>query len=211
MTTNAHDSAPRGKRSRNLKLVLMAVAAPAVLAGCDDDPSGKILTSREECTVQTEISREECEKAYGQALVEHEKVAPRFESQQECNQQFGACTPLQGQQANASQPYYIPPMTGFLLGYAASQLMSGGNRYYHIGGVSPLYRDYQGGRYLKPDGKQISTHSGTVYGRKAGDTALPARAVTVSRAGFGSSAAARGGFGRSSSSSSSSRSFGRGG
>lgn len=210
MTTNATTPAPRGKRSRNLKLVLMAVAAPAVLAGCDDDPSGKILTSREECTVQTEVSRDECEKAYYQALVEHEKVAPRFESEQECNQQFGACTPLQGAQAAAGQPYYIPPMTGFLLGYAASQLMSGGNRYYHIGGVSPLYRDYRSGGYLKPDGRQVSTYSGTVYGKKAGDTALPARAVTVSRAGFGSSAAARGGFGRSSGSSSS-RSFGRGG
>lgn len=202
MTEHANQPAARGKRSRNLKLVLMAVAVPAALAGCDDDPSGKILTSREECTVQTEISREECEKAYSQALIEHEKVAPRFESEQECNQQFGACTPLQGQHAQAGQPYYIPPMTGFLLGYAASQLMSGGNRYYHVGGVSPLYRDYRTGGYLKPDGRQISNYSGTVYGRKAGDTALPARAVTVSRAGFGSSAAARGGFGRSSGSSS---------
>jgi len=207
MTTNAHDDAPRSKRSRNLRLVLMAVAAPAMLAGCDDDPSGKILTSREECTVQTEISREECEKAYSQALVEHEKLAPRFESEQECNQQFGACTPLNGAAAGA-QPTYIPPMTGFLLGYAASQLMSGGNRYYHIGGVSPLYRDYRSGGYRKPDGREISTYSGTVYGKKAGDTALPQRAVTVSRAGFGSSAAARGGFGRSSSSSSGSRGFG---
>lgn len=207
MTTHANQPAARGKRSRNLKLVLMAVAVPAALVGCDDDPSGKILTSREECTVQTEISREDCEKAYGQALVEHEKLAPRFQSEQECNQQFGACQPLAGQSVGA-QPSYIPPMTGFLIGYALSQAMNSGPRgYYHVGGVSPLYRDYRSGGYLKPDGRQISNYSGTVYGKKAGDTALPARAVTVSRAGFGSSAAARGGFGRSSSSSSS-RGFG---
>jgi len=210
MTKIANDTAPRGKRSRDLRLVLMAVAVPAVLAGCDDDPSGKILTSREECTVQTEVSREECDKAYSQALVEHEKLAPRFESEQECNQQFGACQPLAGQSA-AAHPTYIPPMTGFLIGYALSQAMGGGGGYYRVGGVSPLYRDYRSGGYLKPDGREVSTYSGTVYGKKAGDTALPARAVTVSRAGFGSSAAARGGFGRSSSSSSSSRSFGRGG
>lgn len=203
MTTHANQPGGRGKRSRNLKLVLMAVAVPAALVGCDDDPSGKVLTSREECTVQTEISREDCEKAYGQALVEHEKLAPRFQSEQECNQQFGACQPLNGQAAGA-QPSYIPPMTGFLIGYALSQAMNSGSRgYYPVGGVSPLYRDYRSGGYLKPDGKQISTHSGTVYGKKAGDTALPARAVTVSRAGFGSSAAARG-FG-------SSRGFGGGG
>ncbi|MFD0320084.1 DUF1190 domain-containing protein [Lysobacter gummosus] len=201
-TPKTRDGA-RGKRSRNLKLVLMAVTVPAVLSGCDDDPSGKILTSREECAVQTEISREECDKAYYQALVEHEKLAPRFESEQECNQQFGACQPVPAQYANGSQHSFIPPMTGFLVGYALSQAMSGGRSYYHIGGVSPLYRDYRSGGYLRPDGKQISTSSGTVYGKSAGNTALPARAVTVSRSGFGSSAAARGGFGGSNSSGSS--------
>ncbi|MEH6416125.1 DUF1190 domain-containing protein [Pseudomonas sp. CGJS7] len=210
-TTFTHDAdkdAARGKRSRNLKLVLMAVAMPAALVGCDDDPSGKILTSREECSVQTEISREECEKAYSQALIEHEKIAPRFQSEQQCNEQFGACQPLPAQYANGQQGSFIPPMTGFLVGYALSQAMSGGRSYYHIGGVSPLYRDYRSGGYLRPDGKQVGTSSGTVYGKSAGDTALPARAMTVSRAGFGSSAAARGGFGGRSSSSGSSRGWG---
>ncbi|MGH8079091.1 MAG: DUF1190 domain-containing protein, partial [Lysobacter sp.] len=186
---------PRGKRSRNLKLVLMAVAMPVALTACDDDPSGKILTSREDCAVQTEIARADCEKAYGQALIEHEKIAPRFESQQQCNEQFGACQPVPAQYANGTQPTYMPPMTGFLIGYALSQAMNNRGGYYGVGGVSPLYRDYRSGGYLRPNGDQISKSSGTVYGRSAANTALPARAVTVSRAGFGSSAAARGGFG----------------
>lgn len=195
MTTNNSVLAARGKRSRNLKLVLMAVAVPAVLTACDDDPSGKILTSREECAVQTDVAREECDKAYYQALVEHEKIAPRFESEQQCNEQFGACQPVPAQYANGSQHSFMPPMTGFLIGYAVSQAMNSGGGYYRVGGVSPLYRDYRSGGYLRPNGDQISRSSGTVYGRSAGDTALPARAMTVSRAGFGSSAAARGGFG----------------
>ena len=61
---------------------------------------------------------------------------------------------------------------------------------------SPLYRDYRSGGYLRPGGELVGKSSGTVYG-KQGATALPARAVTVSRAGFGSRAAARGGFGGS--------------
>ncbi|MGO1070335.1 DUF1190 domain-containing protein [Lysobacter sp. CA199] len=199
-TTSLSKNGARGKRSRNLKLVLMAVAVPAALVGCDDDPSGKILTSREECAVQTEISREECEKAYSQALVDHEKIAPRFESEQQCNEQFGACQPVPAQHANGNQSTFMPPMTGFLVGYALSQAMSGGRNYYHVGGVSPLYRDYRSGGYLRPNGDQVSKSSGTVYGRSAANTALPARAMTVSRSGFGSSAAARGGFGGKSSS-----------
>lgn len=201
-----HDGA-RGKRSRNLKLVLMAVTVPAVLSGCGDDaPSGKVLTSREECAVQTEIAPAECEKAYQQALVEHEKLAPRFESEKDCNDQFGACQPAPANAAagTASSGHsYMPSMSGFLIGYALSQAMQP-RGYYGVGGVAPLYRDYRSGGYLRPDGKQVSNYSGTVYGKSAGSTALPARAVTVSRAGFGSSAAARGGFGSSKSSSSSS-------
>lgn len=183
------------KRSRQLRLVLMAVTVPAVLAGCEDEPSGKVLTSREECAAQTEIAPAECEKAYDQALVEHEKLAPRFESESQCNEQFGACQPAPQSNAAAGGHSYMPSMSGFLIGYALSQAMQP-RGYYGIGGVSPLYRDYRSGGYLRPGGELVGKSSGTVYG-KQGATALPARAVTVSRAGFGSSAAARGGFGGS--------------
>lgn len=192
------------KRSRQLRLVLMAVSVPAVLTGCgDDEPSGKVLTSREDCAAQTEISPAECEKAYQQALVEHEKLAPRFESEKECNDQFGACqpAPAAATASTSSGHSYMPSMSGFLIGYALSQAMQP-RGYYGIGGVSPLYRDYRSGGYLRPGGELVGKSSGTVYG-KQGNTALPARAMTVSRAGFGSSAAARGGFGGSRSSGSS--------
>ncbi|WP_031372563.1 MULTISPECIES: DUF1190 domain-containing protein [Lysobacter] len=184
------------KRSRNLKLVLMAAAVPALLTGCEDEPSGKVLTSLEECKVQTEIAPAECEAAYYKALVEHEKLAPRFESERECNEQFGACQSAPANPTGGSHSY-MPSMSGFLIGYALSQAMQP-RGYYGIGGVSPLYRDYRSGGYLRPGGERVSSNSGTVYG-KYGNTALPTRAVTVSRSGFGSSAAARGGFGGSSS------------
>lgn len=194
----------QSKRSRQLRLVLMAAAVPAALTGCEDEPSGKILTAREECAVQTEISVAECQAAYEKALADHAKLAPRFESERECNDQFGACQPVPPQYANGNQNSFMPPMAGFLIGYAVSQAMNsgGGGYYYGVRGVSPLYRDYRGGGYLRPGGEYVGKSSGMVRG-KYGDTALPTRAMTVSRAGFGSSAAARGGFGGSRSSGSS--------
>ncbi|HEY5612514.1 MAG TPA: DUF1190 domain-containing protein, partial [Lysobacter sp.] len=50
------------------------------------------------------------------------------------------------------------------------------------------------GGYYKPGGDYVGDRVGTVTGKR-GSTALPARAMTVSRSGFGSSASARGGFG----------------
>lgn len=182
----------RSKRSRNLKLVLMAATVPVALAGCDSEPTGTVLSSVDQCKTQTSVPVEQCTAAYEKALAEHRKLAPRFDSQVQCNEQFGSCEVVQ----TGSSQSYVPPMGGFLLGYALASATRGGMYPYYVGGVSPLYRDYRSGRYLKPNGDSVSRGLGTVTGRR-GNTALPARAMTISRSGFGSSASARGGFGSS--------------
>lgn len=205
------------KRSRHLRLVLMAAAVPA-LAACDSEPSGRVMTSLEECKTQTEVSVAECEAGYQKAQAEHQRLAPRFDSQLQCNDQFGACQPLQD--SNTGSQSWVPPMTGFLLGYAVSEVIDeigdarkrkDCKRYdatgratnhcnnYRVSGYVPLYRDYRSGDFIKPDGKSAGDRGGLVKG-KVGNTSLPTRAITVSRSGFGSSASARGGFGSSRSS-----------
>ncbi|QSX78126.1 DUF1190 domain-containing protein [Agrilutibacter solisilvae] len=196
------------KRSSNLRLTLMAVAIPAALAGCESAPTGQVLADAHDCDLQTEVAPLECRAEYDRARLEHERIAPRFESSSQCNEQFGQCTEITNE---LGQPNWIPPMTGFLLGYVASDLVNsrredcrrnpdqsdcrtGGGGYYRIGGSSPLYRDYRSGDYLKPNGDVASDRLGKVTG-KAGNTAPPARAITISRSGFGSSSAARSSFG----------------
>lgn len=178
------------KRSTNLRLSIMALAIPAALAGCDaGPPSGAVIASLDDCKANTDVPIAQCEAAYQKALAEHERVAPRFESAEECNAQFGNCN------AN-SNGAYVPPMTGFLLGYvmAGGFNRNGGMRDRSIAAVSPLYRDYQSGGYLKPNGDMASNRPGQVSGSR-GNATPPARAITVSRSGFGSSASARGSFG----------------
>lgn len=176
------------KRSRNLRLTLMAVAVPAGLLGCEpQQPTGVVLNSIEDCRGQ-QVEIAQCEAAYSEARAKHAAVAPRFDDRVQCTQEFGNCEVVQEE----GRTSYVPPMGGFLLGYAlGGGFNSGGFR--GVAGGAPLYRDYRGG-YLNAGGDAVSRQPGTVTGRR-GSIATPARAITVSRSGFGSSSAARGSFG----------------
>lgn len=176
------------KRSTHLRLTLMAATLPAALAGCDSGPeTGAVVQSVDECVSAQHLSRQECQTAYDNAVAQHQKVAPRFQNWGDCNQQFGSCAPLRDNGVD----YYIPPMAGFLVGYALGRRND--HYYYGYGGSLPLYRDRSGGFY-KPGGDYVSGRSGAVKGA-VGRPTPPARAVTVSRSGFGSSSAARSSFG----------------
>jgi len=185
------------KRSRNLKLTIMALSLPAALLGCDEGPpTGTVLSSVEDCSHIEGISLEQCIASHEKAKSEHLRVAPRFDSATECNQQFGACEVIEEQR----QIQWIPPMTGFLIGYVAGGGFNrrrdeqGGYGPHVVSGASPLYRDYQSGEYLKPNGDSAGNRTGNVTGSR-GNAATPARAITISRSGFGSSAGARSSFG----------------
>lgn len=180
---------PVMKRSRNLRLTLMAVAVPVGLVACDSgEPTGVVLNSIADCQAQ-QVDVAQCEAAYNKAVAEHQRVAPRFDDQVQCQQDFGRCETVQEE----GRTSYIPPMGGFLLGYALGGGFSNNSGYRGVSGGAPLYRDYRG-RYINPNGDMVSRQPGTVTGKR-GNIATPARAITVSRSGFGSSSAARSAFG----------------
>lgn len=176
------------KRSSNLRLTLMAVALPAGLVACDSEPTGVVLNSIEDCRSQ-QVDVAQCEAAYREAEAKHAQVAPRFEDPVQCQADFGSCEVVQKE----GRTSYVPPMGGFLLGYALGGGFSNAG-YRGVAGGAPLYRDYRGGGYINAGGDAVSRQTGPVTGRR-GSIATPQRAITVSRAGFGSRAAARGAFG----------------
>lgn len=177
------------KRSRNLRLTVMAVALPAGLAACDGgEPTGVVLDTLADCRAQ-QVDVAQCEAAYNQAVAEHRRVAPRFDDAVQCEQDFGKCEVVQEE----GRTSYVPPMGGFLLGYALAGGFGNNGGPRGFAGGAPLYRDYRG-QYLNPNGDAVSRKPGTVTGKR-GSIATPARAITVSRSGFGSSSAARSSFG----------------
>ena len=179
------------KRSTSLRLTLMTVAVPAALGACSDPPTtGTVLDSLEECRSRADlhVTLQECEAAYRSALADHQRLAPRFENAADCNEEFGNCSPYN----ENGHSYFIPAMGGFLLGYALGDRSDRGY-YYGYGGSTPLYRTRRGD-FLRASGDWVSSSKGSVRGAE-GYTHAPARAVTVSRGGFGSSSAARSSFG----------------
>lgn len=181
------------KRSSHLRLSLMTLAVPVALGGCESAETGRVLASAADCaTTPIRVPVEQCLAAYDTALAEHARVAPRFESARDCQEQFGACTTMN----DAAGSFFIPAMGGFLLGYAATRdddRGASGGYLYRYGGAAPLYVDRKG-RYYTAAGDRLRRGDGAVKGRK-GVPSTPARAVTVSRSGFGSTASARSSFG----------------
>ena len=209
---NQPSSRPR-KRSRVVVLTtLTALGAAATLSACGSSPDEAQLSQQQygegvdafpyqsvaECTADGKVPAAECERAQATALSENEKAAPRFEAQDQCEEQFGAgqCR----QQTDGYNSYFSPLLTGFVIG----RLLDGGSRYRHSG----LYRDRRDSVYYTGGGGWIyrdpRTGVSKVGSRALEPVAAPQRVQTrssvVSRGGFGgrasmSASASRGGWG----------------
>jgi uncharacterized protein YgiB involved in biofilm formation len=178
------------KRSRALTLVLIA-QTPVLLAGCDQAPPEQLTrkgfyTDIAACEKDGNAA-DVCQRAFNNAAQANNTNAPKFKTREECIAEFGEmCQPRQNESG-----FWSPLMTGFLL----SQLLSPGRSVSYLDAY-PIYRTRTG---------QFTQYTG--YGSGGGYSSssyhpvdiAPNRAVTVSRSGFGSVAAARSGWGGSSS------------
>lgn len=181
-------------REQRQQLIVWSVVIGGFLvwAAWPDEETGAVVYSKSGCATVPAVSLAECEAAYDLASAEHMRLAPRFDSLTQCRDQFGEC------HADPSGIHWIPPLAGVLVGYRQRDEHDGsaGGGYasgYRYTGTLPLYRE-RGGDYLNPHGDYVSSGSGKVTG-DAGRTTPPARAITVSRSGFGSTSSARSSFG----------------
>lgn len=175
------------KRSRRVTpAILGSVISLALIAGCgEDDPQvdAAVFETVEQCVQSGEYPKEECETYFQQAMADQAATAPKYESQADCEAEFGAGKCNQGPEISGGdgadsthvRHSYVPMAAGFLIGAAISQ---------------PLYRTYQGGKY-----GAFATSGGTMVGSKTGRTRLyssvvssrPSRTTTtMKRGGFGS-------------------------
>jgi len=194
------------KRSRTLTLVLMA-PAPLMLAGCDNAPEEQLrkgfYTDVAACVADGNAA-DVCQRAHDAADKTNTTNAPKFKTKEECIAEFGdLCRERAVATSGSEAGFWSPLMTGFLI----SQLLSSGRPSYLD--ASPIYR-LRSGQYAQYDDNR-GGYGGGGYGSysSGGSTSTarsyhpvdvtPNRAVTVSRSGFGSVAAARSGWGGSSS------------
>lgn len=188
------------KRSRHLTLTLMA--ASVALTGCKEAVTGAIAESPEHCTSFGFASDADCVKAMDDALSRHLRVAPRFDSGEECVQ-FGTCSPV----VDASgATLWRPSMSGYLMTYApaiagrvdCNEKPRDEACHAHPGRVVvvsvPLYRDARTGEYFTASNGNVGRSTGLVRGEPGRATA-PIYANTYRRGGFGSVSRSGGSFG----------------
>lgn len=190
------------KRSRQLALLAVA-QTPWALVGCggvqDAQPQALtkqgFYTSIEACE-RDGNSAELCRRASQTADTASANEAPRYKSKAECIAEYGElCTEKQ----EAGGGIWMPLMTGFML----SQMLSPGRAPAYLDS-NPIYRT-RGGQYTEAYRERRNGGSFSSPATRSADGGrmrpvdiAPNRAVTISRSGFGSAAAARSGWGGSS-------------
>lgn len=181
----------------------MLAGTSIVLGGCwDDDDKPKLVKDESDCAKEMN-DPEGCRNAAKQAKADHEKLAPRYQSQKECEEQFGPerCQPVEHGGSN----WFMPAMTGFMIG----RMLDGSNSYR----VQPACSNRDNNLYTNGCGP-VATGGHAVYypglwnnaGRYSGGAYTPSEEyvgswtggkVAASRAAASPAAVARGGFGGS--------------
>ena len=175
------------KRSRAAALLLMG-SAPLLLTACNSDSEASrqgLYTSVEACVAATNDSAT-CKQAFAKAQQDATANAPRYASREQCEANYGADKCVERNDGN-SHSFFGPMMTGFFL----SQLMRNGAAMNGFNSA-PAFRDSRGDWQRPAPGG-----AGGVYRAGTGTamvpiSAVPDRAPTISRGGFGESASGRG-------------------
>lgn len=136
------DVTPR-RRKRSASARLSAAGLAAMLAGCDDTADYRkqfgaptevaAFQSVNECVASGAYTTAQCTQASNEALQNDAGAAPRYASQNLCEDAFGSGQCLSRNEGG--QSFFVPLPTGFMIG----RLLDGGGYRYH--GLSRSRRD----------------------------------------------------------------------
>ena len=180
------------RKSFSVKPLALGVAA-IFLSACGDKQEATVFTSVSDCTNANPASAEQCKTAYDDALKEAERTGPKYNSQSDCESEFGSnqCTTVRSQ----SGSFFMP----FMAGYMLSNLMSPRGYY-----SQPMFTSYSRNssyrnRWIGADGYDFGDNRRRTM--RVSEKSLkpkPTVSKTMSRGGFGSSVRAKSSWGSSS-------------
>ena len=169
------------KRSVAVSLVIMGAAS---LAACQEETvDSAVYYSVDECVSGKTYSPEKCETDYKAAEAMHEKVAPAYQTQADCEAEFGASQCAQATEQHASGGFpFLPLLAGYMIG----KQMGAGN----AAGVAaqPLYRQAGKNAFVNAGGHEVARSTGPVkLSSNSPAIRTPAATTrTMARGGFGS-------------------------
>lgn len=180
------------RKSFSVKPLALGVAA-IFLSACGDKQDAAVFTSVDDCTDANPEFAEKCKTAYDDAVKEAERTGPKYNSQRDCESEFGdnQCRVVQ----RDSGSFFMP----FMAGYMLSNLMSPSGYY-----SQPMFTSYSRSssyrnRWVGADGYDFGDNRRRTM--KVSEKSLkpkPTVTKTMSRGGFGSSVRAKSSWGSSS-------------
>jgi uncharacterized protein YgiB involved in biofilm formation len=180
------------RKSFSVKPLALGIAA-IFLTACGDDQDAAVFTSVDDCTNANPEFAEKCKTAYEDAVKEAERTGPKYNSQSDCETEFGnnQCRVVQ----RDSGSFFMPLMAGYML----SNLMSPRGYY-----SQPMFTSYSRNssyrnRWIGADGYDFGDNRRRTM--KVSEKSLkpkPTVTKTMSRGGFGSSVRAKSSWGSSS-------------
>lgn len=165
--------------------IFIAVSSAFFLTACDDTKDVSVFQTIQQCEqVQvTQADKDKCTLDYQNALKSTEKIAPKYNTKEDCEDEFGtsACQSSTYTQTTSTGNHFMwfPIMSGYSTSSAnyPSQPLYSSTKY-----SSPMHNNFV-------DAKGNSFGSGT--GKKSVSTSYlapkPPTTSTVTRGGFGSS------------------------
>ncbi|WP_088332395.1 DUF1190 family protein [Lacimicrobium sp. SS2-24] len=167
--------------------------ATVMLSACGNRQEASVYTSPDDCIDDNPEFAQQCRAAYEQALQEAARTAPKYNSAQDCEYDFGQ---QQCRQVETNSGSFFMP---FMAGYMLSNLMS--PRGYYSQPLFTSYSPYSSyrNRWITSDGYDY----GSLRNRnlRVGEDAFkkkPAVTRTIKRGGFGSTVRAKSSWGSSS-------------
>ncbi len=184
------------KKSASVSLALIGVAG--ILAGCEREPD--IQTSAYETVAQCVDDADQngrrindplvCEKSFREALLDHQKNAPAFQDQKDCEEETqGRCEPTQSTHS-AGGHGFMPLMYGYMMGRPSYALPDNRGMSTPLSSQA-LYRSKSQSGLVNAGGDFVSKKTGAFKVSPRGYVAThsftkPAiRTTTIAKGGFG--------------------------
>jgi len=181
------------RKSFSVKPLALGVAAIFLSACGDKQQEAAVFTSVDDCTNANPEFAEKCKTAYEEAIKEAERTGPKYNTQRDCESEFGnnQCNVVR----NESGSFFMPFMAGYMLsnlmsprGYSSQPMFTSFSR-------NSSYRS----RWVGADGQDFGDNRRRTM--RVSEKALkpkPTVNKTISRGGFGSSVRAKSSWGSSS-------------
>lgn len=105
---------------RSIAVSLAILGTGIALSSCGEDPAvdAAAYSSPDQCIAAGKFSREDCLSDYQTAVQDFQKTAPKFNSQKECEDEFGAngcqASTVVVQQGGGNS--FVPYMMGYMMG-----------------------------------------------------------------------------------------------